>query len=204
MTAALDDAWYMSVRPQQEPLTSEQYAEMPEDISRTIEVVDGYVVFCESPTREHQRAVRRLANVLETATADAPKSLGCLAVDMDVDLRVRDVPLLNLRPDVVLYRCLDADERLRPEHVLLVVEVVSPGSEARDTIDKFGEYAKAGIQHYWIVRLDDGGVSTIERYQLDRATSLYKHLDTAMKDEPGEPVIANPLPLTLRWAALAF
>jgi Uma2 family endonuclease len=56
---------------------------------------------------------------------------------------------------------------------MLVIEIVSPGSETQDTTDKPGEYAKAGIPHYWIVRLDNTGVSTIERYQPDRATMLY-------------------------------
>ncbi|WP_432924982.1 hypothetical protein ACQPZZ_31250 [Microbispora sp. CA-135349] len=46
---------------------------------------------------------------------------GCLTVDNDVDLRLGDLPLLNRRPDVALYRCLDRErgERLRAEHALL-------------------------------------------------------------------------------------
>ena len=128
---------------------------------------------------------------------------GCVTVNTDVDLRWRDVPLLNRRPDVVLYRCLEPREGLRAEHVLLVIEIVSPGSETTDAVDKLGEYARAGIPHYWIVRLDDAGVSVIERYQLDRATSLYKHLGTLMKDEPGgTPSDRNPVPVTIDWGEL--
>ena len=141
------------------------------------------------------------------ARAAVDRGHGCITVNSDVDLRLRDVPLLNRRPDVVLYRCLDRErgERLRAEHALLVIEIVSPGSETQDTTDKPGEYAKAGIPHYWIVRLDNTGVSVIERYQLDRATMLYKHVGTFMKDEDGDaPAVGNPIPITIDWPALQF
>lgn len=45
---------------------------------------------------------------------------------------------------------------LRGRDVLLVVELISPGSYRRDTIVKRAEYADAGIPHYWIVDLDAG------------------------------------------------
>jgi hypothetical protein len=72
-------------------------------------------------------------------------------------------------------------------------------------VDKPGEYARAGIPHYWIVRLDSTGVSVVERYRLDRATNQYKHVGTAMKDESGSvPALANPIPLTIDWDELEF
>ncbi|GGO82072.1 Uma2 family endonuclease [Nonomuraea cavernae] len=206
MTALPDDSWLLNIRPQPSRVTAEEYEALPEEIARAIEIVDGYVVFCAAPTPDHQTAGRRLTNLLERY-ADAAMREGhpCLSVNNDVNLRLRDLPLLNRRPDVVLYRCLDRErgERLRAEHALLVVEIVSPGSETQDTTDKLGEYAKAGIPHYWIVRLDRTGVSIIERYRLDSATRSYKHTGTFMKDEPGEsPLISNPIPVVIDWAAL--
>ncbi|OLT11548.1 hypothetical protein BJF79_24025 [Actinomadura sp. CNU-125] len=203
MTAVPEDHWLLGIQPQ--PLTAEEYEGLPESVSEMIEVVDGHVVFCEAPTRRHQRAGRRLANLIERQASTAMRSgYGCVEVDTDVDLRLYDVPLTVRRPDVVLYRCLQGDERLRSKHVLLVVEIVSPGSEMSDTTDKFGEYAKVGIPHYWIVRLDDTGVSVIERYQLDRAAMLYKHTGTFMKDEGGAPEVGNPIPVTIDWAELEY
>jgi Uma2 family endonuclease len=208
MTALPDDSWLLSLRPQPARVTAEQYEALPEDIARAIEIVDGYVVYCEAPTPDHQTAGRRLANTLEQhARAAVDRGHGCITVNIDVDLRLRDVPLLNRRPDVVLYRCLDRErgERLRAEHALLVIEIVCPGSETQDTTDKPGEYAKAGIPHFWIVRLDNTGVSVIERYQLDRATMLYKHVGTFMKDEGGDaPAVSNPIPITIDWPELQF
>jgi Uma2 family endonuclease len=187
-------------------VTVDDYEVLPEEICRAIEVVDGYVVYSEAPAPAHQTAGRRLANLIEREARTA-MSHGheCLTINTDVDLRLRDVALLNRRPDVVLYRCLELRERLSADHVLLIIEIVSPGSETTDSVDKFGEYARAGVPHYWIARLDDSGVSVIERFQLDQATGQYKHLGTFMKDESGgAPRVSNPIPVTIDWAELEF
>jgi Uma2 family endonuclease len=206
MTALSGDDWLYTIKPQPELVTAEMYQRLPEEISRAIEIVDGYIVYCEAPSPRHQIAARRLANLIENAARAATRRAGgCLTVNTDVDLRLRDIPLLNRRPDVVLYRCLDDGERLRADHAQLVVEIVSPTSETTDEVDKLGEYARAGIAHYWIVRLDATGVSIIERYRLDRATSQYKHVSTHMKDEAvSPPALTNPIPLTIDWTELEY
>ncbi|MFG1958787.1 Uma2 family endonuclease [Nonomuraea sp. NPDC049028] len=208
MTALLDDSWLLNIRPQPTPVTAEEYDALPEEIAKAIEIVDGYVVHCATPTPDHQTAARRLANMLERHAREAmSKGHECVTVNTSVDLRLGDQPLLNRRPDVALYRCLDRerDEQLRAEHVLLVVEIVSLGTETQDTTDKLGEYAKAGIPHYWIARLDRSGLSIIERYRLDRAAMLYQHIGTFVKDEAGgAPTVSNPIPVVIGWSALRF
>ncbi|MEO3884091.1 Uma2 family endonuclease [Nonomuraea sp. B5E05] len=207
MTALPEDSWIHSIRPQPSRISAEDYEKIPEEISRAIEIVDGYVVYCESPTPGHQIAGRRLANLLEHHARQAmSRGHECLTVANDVDLRLQDVPLLNRRPDVVVYRCLDEErgERLRAHHALLVVEIVSPGSVTQDTVDKVAEYAKAGIPHYWIVHLDQTGASTIERYRLDPASMLYKSVGTLMTEADPAPTITNPFPLTIDWEDLRF
>jgi Uma2 family endonuclease len=206
MTALPEDDWLHTLRPQREQITAEDYLRLPEELSRAIEIVDGYVVFCEAPSPQHQIAGRRLANLIERAARAAMASGGgCLTVNTDVDLRLRDVPLLNRRPDVVLYRCLDLGEQLRAEHAQLVVEIVSATSQTTDEVDKLGEYARASIPHYWIVRLDSTGVAVVERYQLDHATRQYKHVGTFMKDEPGDlPTVINPVSITIDWRELEY
>jgi Uma2 family endonuclease len=206
MTALPGDDWLYAIKPQPELVTAEMYQRVPEEISRAIEIVDGYIVYCEAPSPQHQIAARRLANMIENAARTATRRAGgCLTVNTGVDLRLRDIPLLNRRPDVVLYRCLDDGERLRADHAQLVVEIVSPTSQTTDEVDKLGEYARAGIPHYWIVRLDATGVSIIERYRLDQATSQYKHVSTHMKDEAGSlPALTNPIPLSIDWTELEY
>lgn len=65
--------------------------------------------------------------------------------------------------------------------LLLVVEVVSSGSEVVDRITKKAEYAKAGIPRYWIVERDGG--ATVNRHVLNEAAEY-------------EPDPAGPQPLT--------
>jgi len=75
-------------------------------------------------------------------------------------------------PDVVVLRrsayrrdrnqCLPAD-------VVLVVEVVSPGSESTDRILKPIEYARAGIEHYWRVEISPEIV--VNTYRLGESSS---------------------------------
>jgi hypothetical protein len=61
---------------------------------------------------------------------------------------------------VVVVTCT-AIERVRRERallhasdVVLAIEIISPGSRRRDTVVKHGEYADAGIPHYWIIDID--------------------------------------------------
>ena len=53
--------------------------------------------------------------------------------------------------------------------LLLVVEIVSPGSEAMDEVTKRREYALAGIPQYWVVDRDDA--QTVILYQLSSAAT---------------------------------
>ncbi|MGN9890607.1 Uma2 family endonuclease [Micromonospora sp. L31] len=47
--------------------------------------------------------------------------------------------------------------------VALVIEIVSPGSEAMDSVTKVREYATAGIPQYWVVDRDGGQTVTLHR-----------------------------------------
>ena len=90
-------------------LSAEDYEALPENICRRIEIVDGAIIVSAAPRRLHQDIARRLANALEAACRPG------LAVSTDVDLRLRDVPLLNRRPDAVVYDASLADDAvLRP------------------------------------------------------------------------------------------
>jgi Uma2 family endonuclease len=71
--------------------------------------------------------------------------------------------------------------------VLLVVEIVSPGSEAADTLTKRREYAGAGIPQYWTVDRDAGLTVTMYRladngYRIRATTPLSWVLSTSPAD----------------------
>jgi Uma2 family endonuclease len=176
-------------------LTVADYDALPEEISRRIEIVDGAIVVNAAPRRPHQRIAHRLTSALEAVVSER------FAVVFDVDLRLRDVPLLNRRPDIVVYDAsLPDDAVLRPEHCLLVVEVMSPGSVTADQADKPAEYARAGIEHFWrIENVDDTERGlTVFRYRLDPTTRVYASagIDT------GTMAVTDPVKLTLVLADL--
>ena len=136
-----------------EQVTAEQYGMWTEEQCAGIEIVDGMVLVSPSASKRHNRMARLLANALDVAGGPDWNA------DTDFDVRLQDVPLNNRRPDVTVYRADSIDVTpTRPEHVLLVVEVVSPGSETTDRIVKADQYAKAGIQFYWRVEQAATGV----------------------------------------------
>jgi Uma2 family endonuclease len=145
---AISYAWFDAFPDQ---ITAEDYAEMPAELSRSIEVIDGHIVKCESPSRVHNRVAFNMAAVLKEGRKPTP----CLMVEADVDVRIIDVPLND---------------------VVLVVEIVSPESSLKtDTVDKKAVYADAGIPIYLIVFLNaaQDAVEKIEEYWLE-PTGVYR------------------------------
>jgi Uma2 family endonuclease len=175
-------------------LSAEGYAALPEEICHRIEIVDGAIIVNAAPRRLHQDVCRRLANALEAACAPS------LTVTTDVDLRLRDIPLLNRRPDVVVYDAsLPDDALLRPQHCALVVEVMSPGSVTADQTDKPAEYAAARIPHYWRIEHDaTAKVLSVFCYRLDATTSAY----TSAGVYAGKLTVTEPISVTIDVATL--
>ncbi|WP_228806412.1 Uma2 family endonuclease [Nocardia cyriacigeorgica] len=182
MTSGAPSDWYRWIPAQ---ITAAEYEDLPADFSRTIEVVDGHIVKCESPSRLHNRVARRLAASLESGRKPEP----CLMVETDVDVRLSDVPLSLRRPDVTVYHCLEDDERLYAGDAVLVVEIVSPDSSFRtDTVEKKAVYASAGIPAYLIVYPNESGdgISQIEEFRLSdgRYHLVYLHTRRLTMEDP--------------------
>jgi Uma2 family endonuclease len=148
-------------------ISAEQYDSWSEEQCAGIEIVDGMVVVSPSASKRHNRLARILANALDAASGPDWNA--------DFDVRLQDAPLTNRRPDVIVYRAETIDlTPTRPEHVLLVVEVVSPGSETTDRIVKADQYAKAGIPFYWRIEQAATGVPIVYTYVLDPAGRGYR------------------------------
>jgi Uma2 family endonuclease len=154
-------------------MTEEQYRLLPEVIARGIEVVHGHVIVCESPSPEHNRIARRMANALESLPSTEP----CVRVDTDIDVVLWRVPRFTFRrPDVVVYRCLD-EPGAKPEahDALIVVEVSSPSTAAEDLLDKKVQYARVGIPLYLVVVLDAKyGITEVLEFRLDAHAREYR------------------------------
>lgn len=175
-------------------LTAEEYEALPEEVCRRIEVVDGKVILSPSPRRTHQLVADELRSVLQAAAK--PRFVAVT----DVDLRLRDVPLLIRKPDIVVFdSSLPDDVPLRPRHCLLAVEVMSPGSVTTDQVDKPAEYAAAGIEHFWRVEnCDDIQKLTIFRFRLEPTTHTYALVGAST----GSLAVNDPLEVSVDFADL--
>lgn len=60
-------------------ITAEEYEALPEEFCRTIEVIDGHILKCESPSRLHNRVARKMAVTFEENRKPEP----CLMVDTE-------------------------------------------------------------------------------------------------------------------------
>ncbi|WP_405134236.1 Uma2 family endonuclease [Nocardia sp. NBC_01388] len=171
MSEAFD---WSSPKTYSQPVDMDNYLEMPEDVSRTVEIKDGMIVFCESPSPNHNIISRNIGRALADGEAKRANRQPCLRVNRDIDMLVSEVPFHYKRPDAIVYRCIEQPRnhwKTKPTvaDTILAVEVVSPTTVTADTIDKRAEYARYGIQHYWIVRManDDGPAISIEMLTLN-------------------------------------
>jgi Uma2 family endonuclease len=158
---------------QPEPITEEIWRNLPEEFCHQVEVVNGQAIRCDPPGRAHQTAARRLANILELS-ADEYRSLHpdtCLDVSSDFDATLWELPTTTIRrPDAALFTCAPEDLCPLPASYLkVIIEVVSPGSDKTDRVEKMGEYATAGIPFYWLVWVARDDVASIDVYVLDHA-----------------------------------
>jgi len=139
-------------------LTIAEFTALPEDDRHRWELQEGTLMMSPSPAPRHMRAAGRLLMQLEP---QLPPTLETIVdVDFNLDLVPADRPGHARRPDLIVVEAgivdrAEAEGRLiRADEVRLIVEIVSPGSVRMDHVIKRGEYADAGISHYWIIDLD--------------------------------------------------
>ncbi|WP_159080383.1 Uma2 family endonuclease [Nocardia suismassiliense] len=211
MSEAFDWSWLRQATAVPE-ITLDSYLDLPEDLTRQIEVEDGRIIHCESPSPSHQRISRNLVQAVLDATEKHDRdNRTCHEVNSELDVLFSEVPRFNYRrPDVIVYRCVPRDRGGRWKDkplagdVVVIVEVVSASTVTEDLITKRRLYAKAGIPHYWIIRMagDDGIAMSIERLRLS-ADQLYVSGGGAVRDKDLFAVqTADPLEVTVTWDQL--
>lgn len=139
-------------------LTVDAYVALGEDDHYRTELQEGNLVMSPSPAPDHMIVMGRLFVQLDQQLPSGLQVI--LDIDVDLELAPRGKPGFVRRPDLIVVREA-AVERVRRDggvlracEVLVIVEIVSPGSHRTDHVIKRGEYADAGIPHYWIVDID--------------------------------------------------
>jgi Uma2 family endonuclease len=148
-----------------EGFTLADWEAMPDD-GRRYELIGGTIIVSPTPATGHQRGSRCLQRLLEDAAPPDHE-----VFNAPVGLRLPEEQMVE--PDLVVVPHAGVGENHLTLPVLLVVEIVSPGSRTHDKVTKRAVYAEAGIEHYWLVdgtgarprftalRLADGEYDTV-------------------------------------------
>jgi Uma2 family endonuclease len=148
----------LPLQPPRRLLTVAEFAAFHEATEGRFELQEGNVVVSPSPTPEHQLCLDELLHQLRP---QIPGHLRAVPeVDIDLGLVPSHRPGFVRIPDLVVVTREGLKRRraegglLRADEVVLAVEIVSDGSQRTDHTIKHGEYADAGVPHYWILELD--------------------------------------------------
>ncbi|MDQ1317510.1 MAG: hypothetical protein QG641_1956 [Candidatus Poribacteria bacterium] len=133
--------------PLQGEWTESDYFNLP-DTNHLIELSEGRIIIKDMPTDEHQKAVMKLSYAIYTFVME--QEIG--------EVRFSPMPVRlwqnKIREPDIIFMSKEHIDRINskawgvPD---LAVEVISPSNKNDDRIEKFAEYAKAGITEYWIV-----------------------------------------------------
>lgn len=123
------------------------------------EFINGVAVFHSPATLRHTLARQNLTAILRSWII--PRKLGTVLDEKALCAFRRN----DYEPDIAYFSAGQAaqfspDQRLFPVPAL-IVEVLSPSTEANDRGVKFDDYARSGVRDYWLV---DPGTETVEIY----------------------------------------
>jgi Uma2 family endonuclease len=145
-------------------LTAVEYAALPEDSDRDYELHDGHVIMSAKPIPDHQHAVGELYVQLRLQLPDQLQLLPDVDVDMELvsptqpgTVRVPDLAVVTRK---AFLRVRRDGGFLRAAECVLAIEVHSATTRRTDQVIKHGEYADAGIGHYWMIDLLGGPALT--------------------------------------------
>jgi Uma2 family endonuclease len=171
-------------------MKAQQFLRLGEDPPGVrLELVDGEVAVSPSPIPRHSFAATKLVKIIANHVDD--NDLGELYQDVDTlldDYNVR-------RPDILFFskgRLHFVGKKAMEGPPDLAVEVISPSSVEVDREDKFDQYRKAGVMHYWII---DPAERSVEGWTLQdgQYVATGRAVDTGIVRLPPFPDLDIPI-----------
>lgn len=127
------------------------------------EWVDGRVIFMQPVSDDHSDEQGFLSGTIRTYVEE--KHLG--KVRSEPFQMKLDSPRAGRSPDLI-FVSTESLPRIRNSFLDgpadLAIEIVSPESQERDRVTKFGEYEQGGVREYWLI---DPANRTAEFYRLN-------------------------------------
>lgn len=156
------------------------------------ELLEGEVLVTPSPSTRHQIAVGELHLALRQA---CPEGMRVLLAPFDVVLPGGEHDT-TLQPDLLLTRDADLGEQDLEGAPVLVVEVLSPTTWHRDLGPKLEAYARAGVEHYWVMAPKIPSL-TVHRLGTDGHYREVTHVEGSTEVSLVEPMPVRIVPAEL-------
>lgn len=111
----------------------------------------GGIAYNMSPTpvKRHQRISQKISWLLEIATKDCPRCEALLPIDWKIDDET------VVQPDNLVVCDEDMEGAYIAKAPLIIFEILSKSTAAKDTGLKYELYEKEGVKYYCIVNPDD-------------------------------------------------
>ena len=117
------------------------------------ELIDGKIYYMAPPSRTHQRISSKLHQTIANYIDSQGGRCEVYAAPFAVFLNKDDINYME--PDIsVICDLSKLDEKGCHGAPDWIIEIVSPGSKARDYMTKLFKYRTAGVREYWIVDPD--------------------------------------------------
>ena len=145
-------------------LTAEEYLDWEAAQTERHELWDGEVVAMTGTTRSHNRLSGNFFKILDEALADRPCEV------FIADIKVQVEPGQKYFYPAVVVTCDERDDDpMFVQFPLLIVEVLSPSTEAVDRGIKFSHYRKfTALQEYVLMQTDRPVVEVFRRNSRDQ------------------------------------
>ena len=163
--------------------TYEDYKTLPETGPR-YQIIEGDLIMTPAPTTLHQRISANIEFLLRQHVRNTGEGE---VFDAPVDVILSDTDVVQ--PDILFLKSINRT-RIKKEGIFgppdLVIEVISPSTEAQDRGVKRKLYARYGVEELWLVH---GHKKTIEIYSNSNNFDL-----PAAVIEGNDSVISNVIP----------
>ncbi|NEO67561.1 MAG: Uma2 family endonuclease [Moorea sp. SIO4G2] len=152
----------MIANPQRYRMTPEEYLEWEPTQEIRYEYSDGEVFAMTGGSKPHNRIALNLASDLNTYLQDS----SCEVYMVDVKVKISSVRSYHYPHVVVTCDSRDQESNQFIQYPCLIVEVLSPSTEAYDRGSKFAKYRKLKtLQEYVLIQSETIGVECFRRNQ---------------------------------------
>lgn len=145
------------------------------ETDRTVELIDGQLIYNDLPTMAHQKVVEGLGFAIKSFIKD--NNGKCASYSCGINLQLDEEDNSILAPDIVVV----CDQSKETDFGILgapdwIIEVTSPSTRKKDYRQKLSKYMEHGVREYWVIDMQKEIVATYIN-EMPVVTGIYKFSD---------------------------